>query len=205
MDDLLPRLRVDAKDRPIGEPAGLFDPVMRNVWLEIGFGGGEHLIAQAMAHPDIGFIGCEPFVNGIAKLLVAIEEHQIGNIRIHDDDAHFLLPRLDAASIGRMFVLFPDPWPKKRHHKRRFITPESLDEIARVLADGAILRIASDIDDYVYWILRHLDRHPDFVWQASSCADWSRRAADWPATRYESRAIEAGRRPRYLGFRRRAR
>lgn len=202
MAEMLPGLQVGVGTGETCDLARLFAHHHRDIWLEIGFGAGEHLIAQARAHPDINFIGCERFINGVAKLLTSIEDHDLGNIRIHDDDAHDLLDHLPDASIARVFLLFPDPWPKTRHHKRRFVSDENLDRIARILGEDGVLRIASDIDDYIFWIIRHLDRHPAFDWEASSSADWNQRPPGWPPTRYEQRAIEAGRRPRYLSFRR---
>jgi tRNA (guanine-N7-)-methyltransferase len=203
MQELLPHLRVAlAGDEEI-DPATLFGHRPRAVWLEIGFGGGEHLAAQAAASPDVGMIGCEPFENGIAQLLARIEAHGLDNIRIHDGDARLILDRLAAGSIARVFLLFPDPWPKRRHHKRRFVSAENLDRLARLVPAGGILRIASDIADYVRWTLYHVHAHGAFEWTAQGPGDWRHRPADWPATRYEAKALEAGRIPAYLEFRRR--
>ena len=146
MRTLLPRLRIplDAQAAPGSlDPYGLFDPAPRDVWLEIGFGGGEHLIARAQAHPDIGFIGCEPFINGVAKLLGRIEALNLANIRVHDDDARAVIDRLTPASVGCVFLLYPDPWPKKRHHKRRFVNAENLSALARILRPGGTFLFAT--------------------------------------------------------------
>ena len=183
--------------------AALFGGGRAAVWLEIGFGGGEHLATQAAAHPGIGFIGCEPYVNGMAALLVRVAERQLANLRVWPDDARALIPALPDAALARVFVLFPDPWPKKRHHKRRLITREFLDALARVMAPGGELRIATDDPGYLEWIVERAAAHPAFVSLTRGPEDWRARPADWPATRYEEKAIAAGRRPAYLGFRRR--
>ena len=183
----------------------LFDAPVEAVWLEIGFGAGEHLAAQAEAHPAVGFIGCEVFENGVAKLLAEIEQHQLSNIRLFLDDARLLLAALSEASLARVFILFPDPWPKLRHHKRRIVSRTTLDALARVMIDGAELRLATDDRGYLAWMLEHTTRHPDFQWLARRPADWRNRPSDWPATRYEQKAIAAGRRPTFLCFRRRPR
>ena len=201
IENLLPRLKLDLS-APAPDPARLFATPVTQVWLEIGFGGGEHLAWQAEQNPDIGFLGCEPFINGVAKLLAEIERRDLANIRIHDGDAREALDWLPDASIGRVFVLHPDPWPKRRHWKRRFIGPDNLDRLARVMAQGAELRIASDWPDYLDWMLRLLVPHPAFVWTARWASDWRARPADWPETRYEAKAIREGRMPAYLIFRR---
>ncbi|MDJ1158755.1 tRNA (guanine(46)-N(7))-methyltransferase TrmB [Chelatococcus sp. SYSU_G07232] len=202
MADALPRLRVP-QEGPIADPARLFPQAVSDVWLEIGFGGGEHLLAQAEAHRDVGIIGCEPFVNGMAKLLAGIEARGLANVRLHGADAMLLIPRLPAASIGRAFILYPDPWPKRRHRKRRFLSDATLAELARVLRPGAVLRFATDIDDYAAWTLARVQRSADFVWEAMRADDWRRAWDDWPGTRYEAKAFREGRRPSYLTFRRR--
>jgi tRNA (guanine-N7-)-methyltransferase len=187
------------------DPASLFPESRREIWLEIGFGGGEHLAAQAGEHPEIGFIGCEVFENGIAKLLGAIERHGLANVRVFVDDARLLLAALTPRSIGRVFILFPDPWPKARHHKRRLVAPVTLDRLAEIMTDGAELRLATDDPGYLAWILEHATNHPDFSWTARRPADWRERTDDWPATRYEEKARKAGRPPGFLRFTRRAR
>lgn len=186
-------------------PQGLFPAPVRSVWLEIGFGGGEHTAWQAAHHPDVGLVGCEPFVNGVANLLMLVEDGGLTNIRILPDDARPLLDALPDASIGRCFVLFADPWPKTRHHERRFIGKDNLARLARVLEDGAELRLASDDPGLADWMLDHVWHHPDFEWLARSADDWRRRPDDWPETRYEEKARAAGRQPVFLRFRRRAR
>lgn len=184
-------------------PSALFDPPRRRIWLEIGFGGGEHLAAQAATHPEVGLIGCEPFVNGVAKLLRRVELGRIENIRIFADDARALLDALPDASVERCFILFPDPWPKTRHHRRRIVSPETLDALARILTDGGLLRLASDHRGYVRWILFHATRHDAFEWRARGASDWRTRPRDWPATRYEEKAAARGVDSVYLEFARR--
>lgn len=206
VETLLPQVRFERPEPgQVIEPAGLFAAPVTAVWLEVGFGGGEHLAAQAVANPGVGVIGCEPFINGIAGLLAAIQRDGLTNVRILPDDARPLLAALPDASIGRCFVLFADPWPKRRHHERRFIGPESLDQLARVLTCGAELRLASDDPGLIQWMLDHTWHHPAFEWLARRADDWRRRPADWPPTRYEGKAIAAGRRPVFLRFRRRPR
>jgi len=185
------------------DPSRLFGAAPTALWLEIGFGGGEHLAAQAAAHPDVAFIGAEVFVNGIASLLDHLRRQQLANVRIFADDARLLLPALPAASLDRVFLLFPDPWPKHRHAARRFVCRETLDRLALLMRPGAELRIASDDPAYVEWTLRQVLAHPAFAWLARSSDDWRQRPADWAPTRYEKKALAAGRRPAYLRFRRR--
>jgi len=204
MEELLPRIQVEPA-RGIPDPAGLFDSPVGDVWLEVGFGGGEHLAEQARRNEGIGLIGCEPFLNGVGRLLSEIDEHGIENIRILPDDARDLLDVLPDASIGRAFVLFADPWPKKRHRQRRFIGPDNLPRLARVLKDGAELRLASDRMPLIRWMLFHTLGHPEFEWTARDPEDWRRRPDDWPPTRYEAKALARGEQPAYLTFRRRPR
>ncbi len=202
---LLPKLKIALPEGGSRlDPAGLFDPQMREIWLEIGFGGGEHLAAQAQQHPEIGLIGAEFFVNGVASLLGHLARHGIGNVRIHPGDARPLLAALPDCCISRAFLLFPDPWPKARHARRRFVSPENVSELARILKEGSELRIASDDPGHVAWTLERLAKSAHFEWLARGPTDWRRRPEDWPSTRYEERAIKAGRRPAYLRFRRRA-
>lgn len=206
LEELLPEIRV-----PLDAAAGVLDPLSLfadppdAVWLEIGFGGGEHLAAQAEACPAVGFIGCEPFVNGVASLLAQVDGRGLGNVRILDDDARLLLERLADASVARVFVLFADPWPKARHAKRRFVRPETLDALARVMADGAEFRFASDDMGHVRWALEQVLVHPAFDWPARGPADWRCPPVDWCETRYEAKARQAGRSCVYLTFRRRPR
>lgn len=205
METLFPRVSISLADDRV-DPGALFDKASE-VWLEIGFGGGEHLAHQASVNPRIGILGCEPFVNGVAKLVAEIDERGLANIRILNDDARFLLERLAPASLARVFILYPDPWPKKRHNKRRFINAETLAFLARALKPGGELRFASDIPDYIAWTLAHVSRFnrengETFVWTAEKPADWRTPYEGWPGTRYEAKAIREGRVPVYLTFRR---
>jgi tRNA (guanine-N7-)-methyltransferase len=200
LDGLLPRLRLDLDAPPPIPLTGLFDPPVESVALEIGFGAGEHLVQQASAYPACGFIGCEVYVNGVAALLGQIEEAGLRNIRVHDGDARPVLDWLPEAALSRVFVLFPDPWPKKRHYKRRLISPETLARLARVMRRGAELRIASDIPDYVRTALAAARESGDFEWRAERPSDWRVRPDDWPQTRYERKALAAGRTCSYLSF-----
>jgi tRNA (guanine-N7-)-methyltransferase len=202
---LLPRLSFELPESGRLDPAGLFAASVREVWLEIGFGGGEHLAELAERHPEIGFIGCEVFENGIVKLLGEIERRRLANIRLYPDDARPLLATLPPRSIGRVFVLFPDPWPKARHHKRRLIVPATLDRLADIMTDGAELRLATDDPSYLTWMLERATAHPEFSWMARGPTDWRQRPIDWPATRYEEKARRAGRVPAFLRFERRPR
>lgn len=210
--EALPRLRV-ALPAPGArlDPAALFDAAAapagarREIWLEIGFGGGEHLAWQAARHPEVGFLGAEYFVNGIASLLRHLQDGGLRNVRIYQGDGRALLAALPPACLARAFILFPDPWPKARHQKRRIVRRETLDALARALADGVELRLATDDMDYARWMLERLLRHPDFEWLAERADDWRRRPDDWPESRYEAKALAAGRRPLYLRFRRRPR
>jgi tRNA (guanine-N7-)-methyltransferase len=184
------------------DPASVFAVAPAGIWLEIGFGGGEHLAAQAAQHPDIGFIGCEPFINGVAKALAGIEEEKLSNIRLRAGDAGELIAALPDAALSRIFILYPDPWPKRRQQKRRLIDEETIAELARVARPGAELRFATDIDDYAGWTLRRFLASPDFAWTASRAEDWRIPWAGWAATRYEAKARAAGRPSAYLTFRR---
>ena len=171
------------------------------VWLEIGFGGGEHLVHQAQGNPDVGIIGAEPYINGVAMLLGKIRRAGVRNLAIHPGDARDLMDVLPEASVARAFLLYPDPWPKTRHHRRRFVTPEHLDPLARVMKPGAILRVATDIPDYVRQTLEEVPR-AGFDWLAERPADWREPWDDWISTRYEQKALREGRVPHYLTFRR---
>jgi tRNA (guanine-N7-)-methyltransferase len=170
--------------------------------LEIGFGGGEHLAAEARAHPEARCIGCEPFVNGVAKLLAAVAREGLENIRLWDRDATELLPRLPAAALDTVYLLYPDPWPKRRQRKRRFLSDETLSAFAHILKPGGELRFATDVDDYAGWALVRVLRSKDFAWTAERPDDWRRPWDGWPGTRYEAKALAEGRRPSYLTFRR---
>lgn len=183
---------------PLDLPALFGD---RPVWLEIGFGGGEHMVHQADLHREVGIIGCEPFVNGVAMLLGKIRQAKLDNVAVHPGDARDLFDVLPDGSIARAFLLYPDPWPKARHHRRRFVTPEHLEPLARVMATGAILRVATDIEDYVRQTLEQVPRH-GFRWLAERPSDWREPWDDWYSTRYERKALREGRRPHYLTFQR---
>ena len=201
VERLLPRLRVPAEGAL--EPAALFGAVSPpRLILEIGFGGGEHLTAEARADPEAGFIGCEPFVNGMAKLLGTIEREGLSNIRLWDRDATELLPRLAPGSLDLVYLLYPDPWPKRRQRKRRFLNEQTLAAIARVLKPGGELRFATDIDDYAGWALARVLRSSELIWAAERPDGWRRAWPDWQGTRYEAKALAQGRRPTYLTFER---
>lgn len=208
VDTLLPRLALDLS-QPMPAPlAGLFAGSVRDVWLEIGFGGGEHLLWQAKAHPDVGLIGCEPFLDGVVKVLSAVDDAAVAgtgalaNVRLHADDARPLLRGLPDGQIGRAFILFPDPWPKARHQKRRLVSESTLRELARAMRPGAELRLGTDIADYARVMLLAIRQEGSFRWTAESPADWLQRPADWPQTRYEAKALAAGRRCHYFRFER---
>lgn len=198
-DTLLPKLTLELPEGGL-DPAAIFAD--KSVWLEIGFGGGEHLAHQASLHPEVGIIGCEPYMNGIAGLLKHIDDHKLTNIRIFGDDVRLLMERFPDASLSRAFILYPDPWPKVRHHKRRLVSAEFLTMLARVLKSGSELRLATDDPDYGVWMLERLLSHPDFIWQANDCENWLQAPTDWISTRYEQKALEAGRTPTYFNFKR---
>jgi tRNA (guanine-N7-)-methyltransferase len=179
-----------------------YQPCGRPLWLEIGFGGAEHLLWQAAHHPNVNFIGCEPFEDGVVKALSGIEEGKLANIRLHADDARPLLRWLPDRSLERVFILFPDPWPKKKHVKRRLVGTALLDELARVMKPGCELRVGTDIGDYARTILLALIGHPAFTWPARGPDDWRIRGDDWPATRYEQKAVREGRARYYFRFKR---
>jgi len=202
---LLPQVAITLPAAGMLDPSSLFAASPREIWLEIGFGGGEHLADQAERHPEIGFLGCEIFENGIVKLLGEIARRPLANIRIYADDARELLATLAPASIGRVFILFPDPWPKARHHKRRLIAPATLDRLAEIMTDRAELRLATDDPPYVAWILEQVTGHDAFDWLARRPTDWRERPPDWLPTRYEEKARAAGRVPAFLRFERRQR
>ncbi|WP_421707842.1 tRNA (guanosine(46)-N7)-methyltransferase TrmB [Algihabitans sp.] len=205
MTEVLPQLAVTLPESGSLDLQTQFGSANGGVWLEIGFGGGEHLAWQARENPDIGIIGCEVFENGVASLLRAVERDALENVRIAMADARLLLERLPAGSLARAFLLFPDPWPKRRHASRRFLQRETLDLLAQAMRDGAELRAASDDPKMQAWMLKQLLESPDFIWTARAAADAFGRPDDWPGTRYEAKAVAAGRRPIYLKFRRRPR
>jgi tRNA (guanine-N7-)-methyltransferase len=199
--ELLPTLRValPALGRKL-DPTTLFPHPVDELRLEIGFGGGEHLAAQAGRAPGTGFIGAEPFVNGVVKLLRAVDEAALRNVRVWDEDVTALLSALPDACLARVDLLYPDPWPKRRQRKRRFVSDETLREIARLLKPEGRFRFASDIDDYAGWTLVRAARCPGLAWTARASSDWTRPWPDWPGTRYEAKAVAAGRKPTYLEF-----
>ena len=200
--DLLPRLSLDLGEFKLSEPAALFGQPVEGVRIEIGFGGGEHLIAEALTFPHTGFIGCEPYVNGMAKILTQIEAHNIDNIRLLAGDASELLACLPKGSLSRIDLIHPDPWPKRRHWKRRFVQDATIAEMARVLRPSGEFRFVSDIADYCAWTLSHLARSPDFLWLAERAADWHNPWPDYTMTRYGRKAEREGRHAAYLRFRR---
>lgn len=200
--DGLQRYGLDLDQPPPADIRTLFRADVAQVRLEIGFGGGEHLLHEAARHPATGFIGVEPFVNSMAKLMAALAEKPLANLRVFDDDATRLLDWLPDASLAGIDLLYPDPWPKKKHWKRRFVSTVNLDRFARVLRPGGVFRFASDIDSYVNWTLLHCCAHGGFAWQAADAGDWRKPYPGWPGTRYEAKAFREARVPAYLTFRR---
>jgi tRNA (guanine-N7-)-methyltransferase len=202
MQTLLPRLALDPGAAAPADLATLFPHRCTNVRLEIGFGGGEHFVAQADADRNGGYIGCEPFINGMAKALAQIDARGLTNVRLHFGDAIDLLRWLPDASLAGIDLLYPDPWPKRRHWKRRFVQHATVTEFARVLRPGGLFRFASDIPDYVAWTLERVVPSEDFVWTAERADDWRQPWSGWVETRYEAKAKREGRTPCYLVFRR---
>jgi len=203
METLLPRLALDLATPAPDDLASLFPRPVADVGLEIGFGGGEHLVAEAAAHPPMGFIGCEPFVNGMAKVLVEIDARRIDNIRLHFGGAAEVIAWLPAGRLARVDLLYPDPWPKRRHWKRRFIQDANIAEIARILRPDGEFRFVTDWPDYAQWTLERLIRSPLFRWTAERADDWRMPWPGFSGTRYEAKAKGAGRALTYLTFRRR--
>jgi tRNA (guanine-N7-)-methyltransferase len=198
---LLPRLVLDISQPSPPDLGSLFDQPVTSKRLEIGFGGGEHLIAEALAYPDVGFIGCEPYVNGMAKILTQVEEHNISNLRLFAGDAAELLAWAPQASFARIDLIHPDPWPKRRHWKRRFVQDATIAAMSRVLTTNGEFRFVSDIDDYCAWTLDHMGRSEDFTWTAERADDWRLPWAGYTMTRYGRKAEREGRRAGYLTFR----
>jgi tRNA (guanine-N7-)-methyltransferase len=194
LDTLLPKLLIKL---PLSAPLG-----DRETWLEVGFGSGEHLVWQAEQHRAVMLLGCEPFINGVAKCLAHIERAGVTNVRLFNDDARLLMAALPERSLSRVFILFPDPWPKTRHHKRRFVQRATLDVLAPLMKPGAELRLATDDPSYLPWMVEHACTHPAFEWLAERPSDWRSRPDDWPPTRYEQKML-AGHKPVFLRFRRR--
>jgi tRNA (guanine-N7-)-methyltransferase len=193
---LLEQLRFD----PAKDAVRQFPNNVQELWLEVGFGAGEHLFELATKNPNAGLIGAEPYESGVAKLLSKLADNPLPNVRIYEGDGRDIIAALADASLSRFFLLFPDPWPKTRHHKRRFLQMEVLDELARVLKPGAELRFATDDKSCLAHALERLMAHPAFAWTAQGPGDWKERPADWPATRYEAKAIKGP--PAYLRVRR---
>ena len=205
LDTLLPQISIAVPDdRAAGSQkldlSALFGGE-REIWFEVGFGAGEHLVWQAEHRPDVGLIGCEPYINGVAKCLAHIERAGVTNVRLFADDARLVMNALPKRSLSRVFVLFPDPWPKTRHHKRRFVQRSTLDALAPLMKQGAELRLATDDPSYLPWMVEHACTHPAFEWLAERPADWRTRPADWPGTRYETKRIAGT--PTFLRLRRR--
>jgi tRNA (guanine-N7-)-methyltransferase len=186
---------------PGGEPSAQFPHSVREVWLEVGFGAGEHLVALAKDNPTVGLIGAEPYEMGMAKILTKLEETPLNTVRLFEGDGREIIEALPDASLSRFFLLFPDPWPKTRHHKRRFLQMEMLDQLARVLKPGSELRFATDDKSYLPYALERLMAHPAFDWTATGPSDWKTRPTGWPPTRYEQKAIKGP--PAFLRFIRR--
>lgn len=199
-EDLLPRLKLDLDTPAPQDVTALFEAPVENVRMEIGFGGGEHLYHESGRNPQSGFIGVEPFVNGMAKMLAALHEKPRTNLRLYDEDATEVLDWLPDNSLSGIDLFYPDPWHKRRHWKRRFVSDENLDRFARLLKPGAKFRFASDIEHYVNWTLQHCRRHPAFEWQAEGPDDWKNAYDGWPGTRYEAKAFREGRVAAYLTF-----
>lgn len=213
LDAFLPELKIT--DDTIFEKSKLFGTEVEKICLEIGFGDGQHLAGQAKNNPRTGFIGAEVFQNGVANLLslitgikegsnlpdtINLEEGRVDNIRVFDDDMRILFAKIPDSFLDRVFLLFPDPWPKKRHATRRFINPDNLKEIARVLKTGGILRVATDHKVYKGWTLRRLNEDSNFKWTAKCSNDWKQEPSDWVRTKYQMKAIREGRKPVFLDF-----
>jgi tRNA (guanine-N7-)-methyltransferase len=199
VDNMLPHLALDLS-KPLGDPAALFPHAPETFWMEVGFGGGEHMAQEALRHQNIGLFGCEPFVNGVAKALALIAETDLCNIRLYNGDAGDVIDALPDASLSCVYLLYPDPWPKRRQHKRRFLSDDMLMRLARVMPAGAELRFATDIDHNAGWTLARILRSPDFIWTARSAEDWHQPWPGWESTRYEMKALAEGRVAAYFTF-----
>ncbi len=202
-DVLYPKIALYPEQSACHDLAVHYEPDRQNFVLEIGFGGGEHLLHQASLYPQNAYIGVEPFINSMSKALRQIEKQQIRNIRLSDQDAVKILDWLPSECLDRIDLLYPDPWPKQRHWKRRFVNDKNLDRFSRVLKPGGMFHFASDIDSYINWTLQHCDRHPQFRWLVETDNDWQKPFENWITTRYEAKAFREGRTPCYLRFERR--
>ncbi|WP_068311121.1 tRNA (guanosine(46)-N7)-methyltransferase TrmB [Polycladidibacter hongkongensis] len=202
LEEFFPTITFDLEGPAPKDLRSLFNAPVEKVYLEIGFGGSEHFIHRAKESPNIGFIGVEPFQGGLVKGIANVHDAGLQNALIYDDDATKLLDWLPAGQFDVVYQLYPDPWPKKKHWKRRFVNQQNLSRIARALKPGGEYRFASDIDTYVDWTLQHCREHPDFEWTAKCAEDWRTPWSNWPGTRYERKAIREGRIGRYLTFRR---
>lgn len=206
LDKWLPEIEIIfSEQEPCLAPEKHFEADLKDHWLEIGFGKGEHLADQAQAHPDIGMIGCEPFLNGVSGLVDLVDQQKLSNVRIFRDDARLMMDSLADSSIGRAFILFPDPWPKARHHKRRMVSAGNIAVLSRIMKDGAELRIGTDHMEYCRWIMAHMLENPDFIWVCENPENWRVRPADWPSSRYEIKSLAQGRKSSYLRFIRQSR
>ena len=201
IENLLPHLALDLDRADASDPGALFQAPVDEMRLEIGFGGGEHLIAEALAFPRTGFIGCEPYVNGMAKILAQIEAHNIANIRLFAGDAAELLAWAQPSSFARIDLIHPGPWPKRRHWKRRFVQDATIAGMSRILKQNGEFRFVCDIDDYCAWTLMHMQRSADFIWTAERADDWRLPWPNYTMTRYGRKADREGRKAAYLIFR----
>ncbi|PIR31959.1 MAG: tRNA (guanosine(46)-N7)-methyltransferase TrmB [Alphaproteobacteria bacterium CG11_big_fil_rev_8_21_14_0_20_44_7] len=194
-DELLPKIQISLKNPALG-----WQNQSAETWLEIGFGDGGHLAHQARNNPNVNFIGCEPFINGAVKLLREIEDNNLQNIRIYTGDVRDLLEKTPENSISRIFILNPDPWPKTKHHKRRLIQKPLLDLLEKVLQPEGMLRIATDDEDYAFWILKEFMNHPKFLWTVRSKADWQNDPDDHIKTKYQKKAFKEGRKNIFIEY-----
>lgn len=195
--DVMPQVEVRLQGENIA-PASFFAKAPKEVWMEIGFGGGEFLAKQATLHPDIGIIGCEPYINGVVKLLAEVAEHKFRNVAIWRDDARMVLKAIKDHSLHRVFILFPDPWPKIRHQKRRIVSHAMLELLSTKLVPGGELVLATDHVDYAEWMFAHVLDTPYFTWNATSSADWKTPPEGWTTTRYEEKTRAEGREPVFI-------
>ena len=185
-------------DQAVIDPRSLVDK--EKIWFEIGFGNGEHLVGQGAKNPDIGLIGCEPFLNGAALAAKDVVVQNLSNVRIWQDDAMPLLLKLADHSLDRVFLLFNDPWPKTRHYKRRFIQPHTVELLARVIKPGGKLRLATDDRSLAEWMLLHTVNNPNFMWDNWATGEWSAAPQDWIETRYQQKAAQQGRLAKFMDF-----